>query len=297
MLTLTLATGTLTARSFVPMHGLAMFQAQDSINSGNSKLLMIFIGIAAFALLAQAIVMMVAGIGALKAINEIKVHVDELRSKAMPFISSAHGLVTDLTPEVKQITTKVHALVTDLTPEIKQITTKVHEITVHFEEISGIAKDKANEFAPTISAANVTVQDANRMSKEQLIRVDAMVTEALNVTEEMGAALRHSISAPGREITHLLNTAKATLSTFMNGTKSSVDTIVTETKGTVDTFVHGTKGTVETLLFGMKGLTSSLFGAKQKPVTYRPAAYRSNPAVPTPPAQTGFGEEKQPLDI
>ena len=292
MLILTLATGTLTVRSFVPMHSLAMFQAQDSINSGNSKLLMIFIGIAAFALLAQAVVMMVAGIGALNAIKEIKVHVEELRGKAMPFISSAHGLVTDLTPEVKQITTKVHTLVTDLTPEIKQIATKVHQISVHVEEIAGIAKDKVNEFAPTISAANETVQDANRMSKEQLIRVDAMVTEALHATEEMGAALRESISAPGRELTHLLQTVKATMSSFLNGTKSSVDTIVTETKGSVDTFVHGTKGTVETLLFGMKGFTSSLFGAKQKPVTYRPAAYRSNPAVPTPPARTGFGEEK-----
>ena len=292
MLILTLATGTLTVRSFVPMHSLAMFQAQDSINSGNSKLLMIFIGIAAFALLAQAVVMMVAGIGALNAIKEIKVHVEELRGKAMPFISSAHGLVTDLTPEVKQITTKVHTLVTDLTPEIKQIATKVHQISGHVEEIAGIAKDKVNEFAPTISAANETVQDANRMSKEQLIRVDAMVTEALHATEEMGAALRESISAPGRELTHLLQTVKATMSSFLNGTKSSVDTIVTETKGSVDTFVHGTKGTVETLLFGMKGFTSSLFGAKQKPVTYRPAAYRSNPAVPTPPARTGFGEDK-----
>ena len=303
MLMTTLAAGTLTARWFAPVHSLAFFQAQDSINSGNSKLLMIFIGIAAFALLAQAIVMVVAGMGALKAIKEIKVHVEELRGKAMPFISSAHGLVTDLTPQVKQITTKVNTLVTDLSPEIKQITTKVHEITVkaeqisaHFEEIAGVAKDKVHEFAPTISDAHKTVQDANRMSKEQLIRVDAMVTEALNATEEMGAALRHSISAPGREIAHLVNTAKATMSTFVNGTKSSVDTMVTGTKGTVDTLVHGTKGTVEALMFGMKGLTASLF-AKQKPVTYRPAAYRSNPAVPTPPSRTGYGDEKQPLDL
>jgi methyl-accepting chemotaxis protein len=304
MVMTTLAAGALTVRSFAPVHSLAFFQAQDSINSGNSKLLMIFIGIAAFALLAQAIVMIAAGIGTMKAINEIKGHVEEMRSKALPFISSAHGLVTDMTPEVKQITAKVNMLVTDLSPEIKQITTKVHEISVkaeqitaHFEEIASMAKDKAHEFSPTISDANRTVQDANRMSKEQLIRVDARVTEALNATEEMGASLRHSISAPGREIAHLVSSAKATMSTFVNGTKASVDTMVTGTKGTMDTLVHGTKGTVDALLFGMKGLTASLFGAKQKPVTYRPAAYRSNPAVPTPPSRTGFSDEKQPLDL
>ncbi len=36
---------------------LAAFQAQDSINSGNSKLLMIFIGIVAISMLAQAAVL------------------------------------------------------------------------------------------------------------------------------------------------------------------------------------------------------------------------------------------------
>ncbi len=313
-----LAAGAITTRSLDMMHhslGALAFLQADSINSGNSKLLMIFIGIAAFALLAQAIVLTAVGIGSLKAVNEIKGHIEELKGKAMPLIANAHTLVTDLTPEVKQITTKVHGLVTDLTPEIKQITTKVHEITVkveqisgHFEEIAGVAKDKVHEFGPTISEANVTIQDANRMTREQVARMNSLVTEALNATEQMGASFRYSVGAPAREIAHLVDTAKETLNSFVSGTKSSMDTLMTGTKGTVDTIVHGTKGTVDSivsgtkgtvdsLVNGIKGLADSWFAAKKKPSAYRPAAYRSNPAVPNPPVRTGFADEtKFPTD-
>lgn len=275
---------------------LAMWQV-DSINSGNSKLLMIFIGISAFALLVQAIVLGVAGIGALKAVKEIKGHIEELKGKALPLISNAHALVTDLTPEIKLIMTKVH-----------DITLKVEQISGHVEEIAGVAKDKVHEFAPTISEANVTIQEANRVTREQVARMNTLVTEALNATEQMGASFRYSVGAPAREIEHLVNSAKDTLNSFVTGTKSSMDTLMTGTKGTVDSLVtgtkgtvesivSGTKGTVESLMHGVKGLADSLFAAKKKPAPFRPAAYRSNPAVPNPPVRTGFADEtKYPSD-
>jgi phage-related protein len=276
------------------MHTLALWQAQDSINSGNSKLLMIFIGIAAFALLAQAIVVAIAGLGVMKAQKVIMEHVAEIKGKVMPLIENSHALVTDLTPQVKQITSKVNTLVTDLTPEIKLITTKVHDITQkvdqitgHLEEIAVVAKDKVNEFGPTISAANVTlleanetVRAANRKSREQIERMDGMVTGALDATVNMGTSIGHAITAPVREVSAMFNSAKESLESAYSGAKSSVGSMS-----------DGTKSFFSSLVDGVRGIATSYFAGKPRRTNYPPAGYRSNPATPAPPTKHIYAGE------
>jgi uncharacterized protein YoxC len=187
---------------------LAVFQAQDSINSGNSKLLMFFIGIAAVALLAQAIVVVAVGLGLMKAQKEVMSHFIEIKSKAMPLIASSHGIVTDLTPTIKEISRKVNT------------------ITTHVEGIAAMVEQKANEFSPTISAANQTVAhatetvaEANRKSREQIVRVDGMVTQALNATARFGVAIEKGITVPGREIAGIVSGLKAGLDTLLSGAR------------------------------------------------------------------------------
>ena len=227
-------------KSVLAIHTLAMFQAQDSINSGNSKLLMIFVGLVAFALLVQAMVMVALAVGVGKAQKTIMADIAELKAKAMPFIANTHdlvnelgpkvkeitaktsGLITDLTPHVKDITAKVQTLVADLSPEIVGITQKVHSITGRVEEISTMAKDKVFEFGPTISAANetasqanqavrATILDANEKTRGQVDRVNTMITGALNTTERMIKAVEYGITLPAREVSGFVSGAKSTI--------------------------------------------------------------------------------------
>ena len=236
----TLAAGTLTGKSLIAAHSLMFFQAQDSINSGNSKLLMIFIGLAAFALLVQAAAVVGVAVGLLKAKNVALKDLAEIKAKVMPFIDKSHGLVTDLTPQVKEITAKTNALIGDLTPTVKDITvkvqtlvadlspqivgitTKVHNIAGHVEEISSMAKDKVAEFGPTISAANDTVKqtnetvratlmDANDKTRAQVDRVNGMITGVLDSTVKFGKAVEHAVTQPAREVSGMVSGAKTTL--------------------------------------------------------------------------------------
>lgn len=190
------------------LSSLAAFQAQDVINSGNAKLLEVFIAIAAIALLAQAIVVVGIGIGAFKVYKLVNGHIGELRAKAMPIIE------------------KSQALVEQLTPQIHEITAKVNNITGHVEEIVGMAKDKALEFSPTISAANLTVaaanetvRDANLKTREQVTRVNGMISGALDATVRLGHAIEHGITQPGREIAGVLSGVKAGLSTLTHAAR------------------------------------------------------------------------------
>src|SRR6266550_2451389 len=60
-------------------------QDPDSLSSGNTKLLIIFVGIVAFSMLVQAIA-------------------EEVREKLMPVISGTHEIIRDAGPKVKIIT-------------------------------------------------------------------------------------------------------------------------------------------------------------------------------------------------
>lgn len=192
-----------------PYRVLAFFQAQDSINSGNSRLLIIFIGITALALLTQALVVVVMGVGAMKAIKEIQGHVVELRAKAMPLIAQSHDLVSELTPKIREITNKVNS------------------ITGHVEEISALARDKAQEFSPTITAAkqtveqaNRTVQEANLKTRAQISRVDSMITSSLNSAARLGVAIEQGITKPGREVAGVISGLRAGLDTLLSGARA-----------------------------------------------------------------------------
>ena len=194
--------------SVAPMHpatshvvsGLALWQT-DSINSGNSKLLMLFVAVAAFALLAQAVIFGFMAFGALKAQKRIAGLVGELHAVAMPVLKKSHVLLEEVGP-------------------------KVSEITENVKQISTIVREKVEEFEPTISAANVTLreanltaQDANLKARGQMARVDGMITQGLNAVGELAGTLQHGIGVPLREAAAVISGVKAGLDTLLGRMK------------------------------------------------------------------------------
>jgi len=181
---------------------------QDTLNGENTRLLMIFIGIAAFALLAQAFVMFGMAVGAAKAQKKLLGHVEDISNKLLPLIDKSNVLVTDLTPQIKDITTRAQA------------------ITGNVEEISALVRNKVNEFGPTITAANqtiveanYTVRDANRRTQQQVVRVNDMVTSVLDATAQMGRAIQNGIATPVREVSNLVDGLKAGVLSFIQGNR------------------------------------------------------------------------------
>ena len=272
--------GAMTGWNAVSMHlsaPLAVWNAlawqQDMINSGNSKLLEVFVIVAAVSLF--LIMLVVVGIAAVlwKAQKEIQAHVVELKGKLIPLIDKSHGLVTDLTPQIKSITVKVD----EITGKVSEIAGKAKEISVHAEQIISVAKDKVNEFSPTISdinakvkqavanadvtvqQANETVRTANTKTREQVERVNGMVTSALDATERFGKAVAHGITQPGREIAGMVN-----------GAKSTIDHLVTSSSA-------GFSGGVSSIV----SKVSSLFAKKVYPAAAKPGAWaKPEPLAP-----------------
>jgi len=162
-------------------------QDTGSISSGNSTLLMIFVGIVALSMLVQAIVLVMIALGAAKARNKLMVVVNELRGKALPAIEGTENFLRDYAP-------------------------KLMTLAENLVETSAIVKDKVAEF-------DTTLTDVNNKTRTQAARVDGILTTVLTGTSEVVNAVEHGIRVPLREITGVVSGLKAGLDVLVGRAK------------------------------------------------------------------------------
>jgi methyl-accepting chemotaxis protein len=151
--------------------------------------LMIFVGIVAFAMLVQAIVVAITAYGAIKIRKRAMQIVEELRLKALPIIDRTHGLVHDLDP-------------------------KIRTIADNFVETSHVVRSKAQDFDSTLT-------DVNQKARAQAARVDGMVSSVLDTAEGVGSAAKKAVKVPAREFSGIMAGLKAALDVLVGGDKRS----------------------------------------------------------------------------
>jgi hypothetical protein len=162
-------------------------QDPDSLSSGNSKLLMVFVGMVAVALAVQAIALIAMAVGAAKTRKRGLEIVEEIRAKMMPVLESSHGFIQETAPKVKIITDNL-------------------------VETSHVVRAKAQEF-------DMTASDLNSKTRAQVARVDGMVTSVLNTTSDISDTMQRGIKVPLREVSGLVNGLKAGLDVLVGRAK------------------------------------------------------------------------------
>jgi hypothetical protein len=171
-------------------------QDPDSLSSGNSRLLMIFVGIVALAMLVQAIVVIVFVAGATKAYKRMLGIAEEAKVKAWPVIASAETLMRDAVPKVKIM-------------------------TENLVETTHIVRAKVQEFDTTLTGVNDTIKDANQKTKVQVGRVDDFVTNTLSRTAALADTIHSSIRKPVSEVAGVVNGLKAGLDVLLSRAKGN----------------------------------------------------------------------------
>jgi hypothetical protein len=162
-------------------------QDPNSLSSGNSRLLMFFVGMVAIAMVGQAVALIVMAVGAGKARKRGLEIAEDLRVKVLPIITGTHEMIRDNSPKVKVI-------------------------AENFVEASHIIRNKAQEF-------DVTASDLNSKTRAQAARVDGMVTSVLNTTAEITDSIQRGIKIPVREVTGMVNGLKAGLDVLVGRAK------------------------------------------------------------------------------
>ena len=168
---------------------MAMWQGlqSDSISAGNTRLLMIFIGIIALAMLSQAIIFGFMAAGAKRTQTRLLAIAEEVRGRALPILDTADDLLRETAPKIKTI-------------------------TANLLETSHVVRSKAHEL-------DATLTEANQRAKAQMARVDGMVANGLNATGALVEMIHQGVRKPVLEISGLVNGFKAGLDVLLSKSK------------------------------------------------------------------------------
>lgn len=175
----------------ITLNSLAMVFLQDATPSAHDiHLTRIFIAFIAAALMIQALGILLVAIYAAKFLAVLHSISRNVEEKALPLIVRTSDLVRDLSPKVTAISTNV-------------------------EQVSLTMRTKIDELGQTVSELNETISDANGRTRVHVARVDNMVSEALDTTEDISRTVQQGIRTPVREIAGIIAGIKVAVETLI----------------------------------------------------------------------------------
>jgi methyl-accepting chemotaxis protein len=168
---------------------LAMWlQGQDLV--GTNRLIMIFIGVVAVAMVAMAIAMIVVSATAFKAVKGLNEKAEELKEKVLPLLDVA-----------MDIGKTSQGMLKDAAPKVKTITDNLMDASDTLAETSRAARSAVRQFDSTFA-------DVNMRAQRQVARVDGMVTATLTTTAEVAEAISNGIRVPVLKIAVMATQAR-----------------------------------------------------------------------------------------
>jgi methyl-accepting chemotaxis protein len=172
------------------LRGAAVFLQESALSKHDIHLSMIFLCIIAVALVAQAVGVLISGAFAAKLLAKVDGIADTVDKKTGPILDKTGALLVELTP-------------------------KVTAISANVEQISNTVREQVEQLAATVTELNKTVQELNGRTRVQVARVDGMVTEALDTTEQVSQTVQKGIEAPVRQIVGVIAGLRVGLETLI----------------------------------------------------------------------------------
>jgi ElaB/YqjD/DUF883 family membrane-anchored ribosome-binding protein len=138
---------------------------------------LVFVAIAALALLTQTLILLAIYVGVTKTAKSIKEEVDDIRSSVMPVMHKSRDLVDRLSPKVDQTVTDMAALAHSLRAQATDMEATVTEVLERVRKEAG--------------------------------RVDSMFSGTLDAVDKAGAYVTDVVSKPVRQLSGILASIKA----------------------------------------------------------------------------------------
>ena len=152
------------------------------MQSNTETYLIIFIAVAACAILLQAGILFGIFLSAKKTESQIKILVKDLKDTVLPVVHSSRMLIEKLSPEVVSISQSVSELTATVNKESKNVRDSISEITT-------------------------------RVGK-QTERLDGMLTSSLNSIEKAGSVIESAVALPVRHANGVVAAFKAVVDTY-----------------------------------------------------------------------------------
>jgi len=180
---------------------MAIWQSSDSMG-GNSHLLMVLLILITFVIVVQAVVIISATLGARKTQQKLMEVAEELRTSALPFLS-----------EARNVFAKSSELIDDVGPAVRKISLNAELASSNIVAASETLKNKVRELDDLAT-------EVQGRTRNQVRRVDSMVTGTLDAAGQIGSSIHRSIMIPVREIAAVVNGLKAGIDSLVGRAKS-----------------------------------------------------------------------------
>jgi uncharacterized protein YoxC len=167
-----------------------VFLQESELTKHDIHLAMIFLFIIALALVVQAVGVLISSAFAAKLLRQVNSIADIVETKTGPILDKTNQMLQDLAP-------------------------KVQSFTDNAEQISTTVRVKVDELGATVSELNDTVREINGRTRVQVARVDGIVSDALQATEEISQTVQQGIKAPVRQIAGIIAGLKAGFETLI----------------------------------------------------------------------------------
>ncbi len=153
--------------------------------NNQTLLLVVFVGITGFALLVQAIVMLVAFLTMRKTIVSLQSDLQELRTTAMPILNRTRETLERVAPKIESVAS-----------DVAELAHRLRDQSVEFEAVAAEILDRVHR---------------------QTSRVDNMFTGMVDGVEHASNMVADTITTPVRRITAMLAGAKAFITVLATG--------------------------------------------------------------------------------
>ena len=206
------------------VHLAAMLLFQDAASMANDVHLIMICEIVLTAIVVLLLLgIAVAGLVIYSKVNALVKTVDAkaqpLLAQATPLIGKGKEIAGNVNEIIADLKPKIAAVSADLQPKIAAVTSdlqpKIASISADVQHISSVVRSKVDEAGATFTKVNQTVQgytetaqDVNVKAKDQVQRVNGMVSEALTTTQQVSKQIQHGIKVPVEKIAGWVTAAK-----------------------------------------------------------------------------------------
>ena len=178
-------------------------------NIDNQTIQLVIIGVAALAVVMQAVVLIAILLAMKKAATAMHRDIQELRASVTPIILDSRDFFERTAPKVEDfissVAPKIDDFITNTAPKVEATASDVAEI-VHTLRVK-------------TAEAELTVTEILARAQHQTSRVDGMVTTALDSVERVGGFLDKTVSKPVKQISALVAAGRAVVQS-LNATSS-----------------------------------------------------------------------------
>ena len=173
------------------LRGAAVFLQQDGeLTRHDIHLATIFLAIIALALVVQAVGVLISSAFGAKLLHRVNAIADIVETKTGPILDQTNTILRDLAPKVKSVGENA-------------------------EQISSTVRVKVEELGATMTELNATMREINGKTRAQVVRADAIVTDALQGAEEISHTVQEGIKGPVKQIAGVIAGVRAAIETLV----------------------------------------------------------------------------------